>query len=108
MPSHRVPQFGNILMRVVKRRALAGQLLEGHHNHLVLRTGAPGHAQQDVGINQTRSDIHLVVILVNPFAGDCGDRETGQVRQAVFAVPQRSYRASTPVVLAVVGWGGGA
>jgi hypothetical protein len=69
-PRHHVPQFRNILMRIVKRGALTGQLSEGRHYKLVLRISAPGYAQQDIGIYDTRSDIHLVVILVNPFAGD--------------------------------------
>lgn len=69
-PSHCIPKLGDILVRVVKDCALAGESSERRVYDLVLRIGASGHAQQDVGIYQTRRNSHLVVILVKPIAGN--------------------------------------
>jgi hypothetical protein len=43
-------RFGDILVRVVKDCALASESSERRVYDLVLRIGASGHAQQDVGI----------------------------------------------------------
>jgi hypothetical protein len=48
---------------------------------LVLRIGAPGHAQQDVGIYQARRYSHLVVILVNPIAGNSLGQRWNLIRE---------------------------
>ena len=61
--SVRIPLLSDILVSVVKNRALARESGESCIDEFVLRIGASGNAQQYVRVDQTRSDSHLVVIL---------------------------------------------
>jgi len=72
---------GNILVRIVKDCALASESSERRVDDLVLRIGAPGHAQQDVGIYQTRRNSHLFVILVKPIAGNSLGQRWNLIRE---------------------------
>jgi hypothetical protein len=81
LASHCIPKLGDILVPVVKDCALAGESSERRVYDLVLRIGASGHAQQDVGIYQTRRNRHLVVILVKPIAGNSLGQRWNLVRE---------------------------
>src|SRR5664279_4764763 len=65
---HGVPKLSDVLVSIVKDRALRGKARERRVHQRVLRIAAPRHSQQDVGINETRRDRHLVVVLVEPLA----------------------------------------
>jgi hypothetical protein len=75
---HGIPKLSDILMRVVKNRALTCELSERCVYELVLGIGAPGHTQKDICIDQARANRHLIVVLVNPFARN-GVRQRGNL-----------------------------
>jgi hypothetical protein len=66
-PSHCIPKLSDILVRIMKSRALHGESSESCINEFMLGVEASGNAEQDVRVDQTRGNSHLVVILVNPF-----------------------------------------
>jgi hypothetical protein len=55
---------------VVKNSALARESSEYGIYEMMLGIGAPCHAEEDVGIDQARSNGHLIVILKNPCTRD--------------------------------------
>lgn len=69
---HHVPELSDVLERVVKGCAAHGQPDESRSHQLVLRVGSSCSAQQNIRVDQTRDDRHLVVVLVNPLPRDGG------------------------------------
>src|SRR2546421_1420785 len=67
---HRVPEFRYVLVRIAQRRALFRQARKCRSNNLVLWIQTASHAKENIGIDQAPSSRHLVVILIDPFAGD--------------------------------------
>jgi hypothetical protein len=66
-PGHNVPKLRDVLMRVMKSRTLSAKSSKSRISEFMLGIGTSGNAEQDVRVDQTRGDSHLVVILVNPF-----------------------------------------
>ncbi len=67
---HRIPEFRCVLVRTAPRCALFRQARKRRSNNLVLWIQTASHAKENIGIDQTPSNRHLVVILIDPFAGD--------------------------------------
>jgi len=67
---HRVPEFRYVLVGIAQRCALFRQARKCRSNNLVLWIQTAIHAKENIGIDQAPSSRHLVVILIDPFAGD--------------------------------------
>jgi hypothetical protein len=67
---HGVPELRDILMCIVQRGTLSGELRQSPVDNLMVWVRATRYAQENVRIDETRSNRHLVVVLVDPFAGD--------------------------------------
>lgn len=63
---HSIPKLSNILMGILETGALGSKLRQRGVDDLVLRIRTPCHTKQDVRIDNTRWNNHLVVILVQP------------------------------------------
>jgi hypothetical protein len=65
----------------MKSCALRGEPDQSGINEAMLRVGPSGNAQQDIRVNKTRGDSHLVVILVNPLPGNSRRQGRNLVRE---------------------------
>src|SRR5712664_1015948 len=79
--SHGVPEFSNVLRRVIKKRALISQTREAGTGYFMLRIGPSSGTQKDVRVHQTRPESHLVVFLINPFAGKVLGKRRNFIRE---------------------------
>jgi len=66
-PGHDIPELGNVLVRVMERRARTLKLCECPISCCILGIGAARNTQKDIGVQETRGRSHLVVVLVKPF-----------------------------------------
>src|SRR5690348_17277189 len=87
-----------ILRNNVSRRAPCVAPLDtpAPHNYFVLWIRPASHPQQNVRIHQTRNNPHLIVFLINPFAGNRLREGRNLVRKLRQRIQPRAYFRRTP------------
>jgi hypothetical protein len=63
-PGHRISEFGDVLMSVIKNCALDRQIRERTVYRRVMRIGTPGDTQQNIRIYEAGVNRHLLRILI--------------------------------------------